>query len=70
MHRKQHGAKIKDANFSILIIANLNSFVKTLIFLVIGKELQSENATVTPSLDHVKSLNTTQILFVSMKTMN
>lgn len=65
-----HGGKIVAVNFSILIIVKENNSVKEAILVVIQTVLQLEDVVMIYSLVHAKLLNTSQILFVSMKIMN
>lgn len=65
-----HGGKILAVNFSILIIVKENNSVKEAILVVIQTVLQLEDVVMIYSLVHAKLLNTSQILFVSMKIMN
>ena len=65
-----HGGKIAAVNFSILIIVKENNSVKEAILVVIQTVLQLEDVVMIYSLVHAKLLNTSQILFVSMKIMN
>lgn len=70
MLKNQHGAKTKLVLSLILIIVNLNNFVKQAIMLVIGKVQQLENAIQIHLLDHVKSLNIIPIRYVLTKIIN